>query len=66
MSRLLGGSENGCKATNNNKGSHTTGYVTTDSDFDFKDTSFSGRIDKCTWARSKRVNWDGVSNRNIC
>lgn len=59
--------ENGCKATNKNKGKKATGYITTDDDdFKFSDDTLTGRIDKCNWSRTNEVSWDGISNRNIC
>ena len=51
-----------CKATNNNRGTFAVGDVSDD----FSDMSNSARIDKCIWASDNGVNWDGVTNRNLC
>ena len=51
-----------CKATNNNRGTYDVGDVSDD----FSDMSNSARIDKCIWASDNGVNWDGVTNRNLC
>lgn len=51
-----------CKATNNNRGTYAVGDVSDD----FSDMSNSARIDKCIWASDNGVNWDGVTNRNLC
>ena len=26
----------------------------------------TGRIENCNWARDNKVNWDGITNRNLC
>ena len=51
-----------CKATDNNRGTYAVGDVSDD----FSDMSNSARIDKCIWASDNGVNWDGVTNRNLC
>ena len=51
-----------CKATDNNRGTFAVGDVSDD----FSDMSNSARIDKCIWASDNGVNWDGVTNRNLC
>ena len=51
-----------CKATANNKGTYSMGALSKEL---FDDTP-TGRIENCNWARDNKVNWDGITNQNLC
>jgi hypothetical protein len=51
-----------CKATANNKGTYSQGAESKE----LADDIPTGRIENCNWARDNKVNWDGITNRNLC
>jgi hypothetical protein len=51
-----------CKATANNKGTYSEGAESKE----LADDIPTGRIENCNWARDNKVNWDGITNRNLC
>jgi len=53
---------NKCKATDTNKGRYSQG----DESIELSNDSPSGRIENCNWAKGENVNWDGITNRNLC
>jgi len=51
-----------CTATADNKGNYNEG----DESEALSGDSATGRIENCKWAKSEKVNWDGITNRNLC
>jgi hypothetical protein len=51
-----------CKATANNKGTYSQGAESKE----LADDIPTGRIENCNWARDNKVNWDGITNQNLC
>jgi len=51
-----------CKATANNKGTYSQGAESKE----LADDVPTGRIENCNWARDNKVNWDGITNQNLC
>lgn len=53
-----------CKATDNNRGTYEISAVTDDLAFDTH--GITGRVAKCKWAVNNNVQWDGITNTNLC
>jgi len=51
-----------CMASANNKGSFAQGSASIELEMDTP----AGRITNCNWARDNKVNWDGITNKNLC
>lgn len=51
-----------CKATANNKGRYSQG----EESGELADDTPMGRIENCNWAKDNNVNWDGITNNNLC
>lgn len=51
-----------CKATANNKGTYSQGAESKE----LADDVPTGRIENCNWARDNKINWDGITNQNLC
>jgi hypothetical protein len=56
------GTTNKCTATANNKGTYSEGDLSSE----LFDDSPTGRIENCNWAKDYKVNWDGITNKNLC
>jgi hypothetical protein len=56
------GDANKCIATADNKGTYDEGGDHTPK---FPDSA-TNRIENCKWAKSSKVSWDGITNRNLC
>ena len=51
-----------CKATANNKGRYSQDAESGE----LADDTPTGRIENCNWAKEEKVNWDGITNNNLC